>query len=112
MVAGTGEYGPMMFSFGEKRNRAANVNYATAADLCRIFKQEQSSLYLLAFLLTANHQHAEQCLVGGIEDSETDNLVFKEWARSWTKRTLIKNAVQRVFFGNAGANQKRDRWND
>jgi len=102
----------MTFSFGEKRNRAANGDYATAGDFCRIFKQEQSSLYLLAFLLTANHQHAEQCLVAGIEDSGTENVVFREWARAWTKRTLIKNALQRVFFVNDGANQKRERWNE
>ena len=101
-----------MFSFVQERNQLAKANYATAADFCRIFKEEQSSLYLLAFLLTGNQQQAMKCLVAGIEDAARENVVFREWARSWTKRTLIKNAIQLVFFSDGVTNQKRDRWSE
>ncbi|HXM69451.1 MAG TPA: hypothetical protein VN911_22180 [Candidatus Acidoferrum sp.] len=52
-----------------------------------------SELYQLSFLLTADHQKAEQCFVAGLEDSMRSNGVFKEWARSWAKRTIVQNAI-------------------
>src|SRR5579872_4423439 len=37
---------------------------------------------------------AEQCFVSGLEDAVEGNRVFKEWARSWARRTIIQNAVK------------------
>jgi len=88
----------------------AKADYATASDFSRIFQEDQSSLYLLAFLLTANHQQAEECLVAGIEDAANGNPVFRAWARSWSKRTLIKNAIQLVLSGNDTIHQQPDAW--
>jgi len=51
-------------------------------------------LYLLSFLLTGEHSLAEKCFVRGLEDSRKGNPVFKEWARSWTRRTIIQSAIQ------------------
>ena len=51
--------------------------YTTSVDFCRIFSEEMSSLYLLAFLLTANAKKAEQCFVAGIGDSVEGNLYFE-----------------------------------
>jgi DNA-directed RNA polymerase specialized sigma24 family protein len=70
--------------------------YATASDFCRIFQQETENLYLLALLLTADSAKAEQCFVSGLERSAEGNHVFKEWARSWARRTVIKSAVRLV----------------
>ena len=56
--------------------------YATADDFRRIFDENMNSLYLLAFLLTADHGRAEQCFVSGLEDAVGSNRVFKEWAHS------------------------------
>jgi len=67
--------------------------YATGADFCRIFNQEIDSLYLLSFLLTADHETAEKCFVRGLDDSIEGNPVFKEWARSWARRTIIQSAI-------------------
>ena len=39
------------------------TRYATVANFFATFNQEMHSLYLLAFLLTADHDKAEQCLV-------------------------------------------------
>jgi hypothetical protein len=52
-----------------------------------------NSLYLLAFLLTADQARAEQCFVSGLEDAVEGNSVFREWAHSWGSRAIIQNAV-------------------
>ncbi|MGH9522322.1 MAG: hypothetical protein ACRD3E_07300, partial [Terriglobales bacterium] len=53
-------------------------------------------LYLLAFLLTADHAMAEKCFVLGLEDAKNGNLVFKEWAQSWARRSIITNAIRMI----------------
>ncbi len=40
--------------------------YVTVADYYRIFAEDMESLYLLAFLLTADSDKAEQCFVSGL----------------------------------------------
>lgn len=70
--------------------------YATGSDFCRIFKEDMKNLYLLSLLLTADTEKAEQCFVSGLDDCASGNQVFKEWARSWARRTVIKNAIRLV----------------
>lgn len=70
--------------------------YATAADFDQIFTQEMSALYLLSFLLTGERETAEECFVSGIGESAKANRVFKEWARSWARRTIIQSAIRLV----------------
>jgi hypothetical protein len=70
--------------------------YATQDEFCRIFAEDENALYLLAYLLTTETLKAEQCVVAGLEDSIQGNPVFKEWVRSWSKRMIIKNAIQMV----------------
>ena len=71
-----------------------SIGYTTSADFCRIFSEEMSSLYLLSFLLTADAKKAEHCFVAGIGDSVEGNPVFREWARSWARRTIILHAIR------------------
>jgi DNA-directed RNA polymerase specialized sigma24 family protein len=66
------------------------------ADFCQVFTDDMTSLYMLAYLLTLNGQKAEQCFVSGLDDSNKGNPVFKEWAHSWARRTIIQNAIQLV----------------
>jgi DNA-directed RNA polymerase specialized sigma24 family protein len=73
---------------------AGPTSYASSRDFCRIFHEETDSLYRLSFLLTAEREKAEQCLVSGLDDSLKGNRVFKEWARSWARRAIIQNAVR------------------
>ena len=73
-----------------------HMPYAIKADFCRIFEENMSSLYLLSLLLTGNRAMAEKCFVRGLEDSGSSNLVFREWAESWARRTIIQNAIQMV----------------
>jgi DNA-directed RNA polymerase specialized sigma24 family protein len=86
-----------MFKKKEDRLSTTRVQvYATQDEFCRIFAEEENALYLLALLLTADASKAEQCFVAGLEDSIQGNCVFKEWARAWSKRTIIKNAIQLI----------------
>jgi DNA-directed RNA polymerase specialized sigma24 family protein len=68
--------------------------YASSGDFDRIFHEEKDGLYRLSFLLTADHEKAQQCFVSGPENSAKGNPVFKEWARSWARRTIIQSAVR------------------
>jgi hypothetical protein len=79
-------------------NREAHLKalYATRADFCRIFKEEMQNLYLLSLLLTADSEKAEQCFVAGLDDCAEGNQVFREWARSWARRAVIKNALRLI----------------
>lgn len=69
--------------------------YATPADFCRIFN-DMSRLYLLCYLLTADHGMAEECFARSLEEVTGANRVFRDWAKSWTRRTVIRNAIQLV----------------
>ncbi len=73
---------------------AKTDEYATSEDFARLFTLDMRRLYLLSFLLTANHEKAEQSFVSGLEDCVNCNSVFKDWARSWAERTVIKNAIR------------------
>jgi hypothetical protein len=68
--------------------------YATSADFCRIFQEEMNSLYLLSVLLTADGEKAEMCFVRSLEHAAGGTSVFKEWAHTWTRRTIIHNAIR------------------
>jgi hypothetical protein len=70
--------------------------YATKEDFCRIFSQEMQSLYLLSLLLTADHEKASQCFVTGLDRCSEGRPVFNEWARSWTRRIIVQNAIRMI----------------
>jgi len=67
--------------------------YATSTEFCRVFAENMDRIHLLSFLLTADHTKAEECFVSGLEDCVKGNYVFRDWARSWARRTIIRNAV-------------------
>jgi len=77
-----------------QRARERATEYATCHDFRQIFTEDMAGLHLLAYLLTADMAKAEQCFVSGLDDSIHGNLVFKQWARAWSKRTIIQNAVK------------------
>jgi hypothetical protein len=52
------------------------------------------STHLLSFLLTADLAKAEECFVSGLEDCVEGTYVFRDWARSWARRAIIKNAIR------------------
>ncbi|MFZ0802799.1 MAG: hypothetical protein WAN70_11605 [Terriglobales bacterium] len=52
------------------------------------------SMHLLPFLLTADLAKAEECFVSGLEDCVEGTYVFRDWAQSWARRTIIQNAIR------------------
>jgi DNA-directed RNA polymerase specialized sigma24 family protein len=72
------------------------AQYASREDFRRIFSEDTNGLYKLSLLLTRDSVKAEQCFVGGLEDCVTGNSVFREWARSWAKRTIVQNAIREL----------------
>ena len=97
---------------GFEKSMAANFRdeYANRADFCELFETEMERFYLLAFLLTANHEAAEQCLASTVDKAFREQTVFKEWARSWVKRSLIKTAIDQVRPAPARKDRRRDAW--
>ncbi len=74
----------------------AEDQYATREDFRKILDEDLSRLYQLSFLLTADHQKAERCFVASIEDCAHETRVFREWARAWTKRVVVENAIREL----------------
>src|SRR5277367_2447613 len=70
--------------------------YATREDFCRVFREELDGLYQLSFLVTGNHEKAQRCFVTGLEDCYRTNHVFRDWALSWAKRMIIRNAIREL----------------
>ena len=70
--------------------------YPTAADFLRTFNEEMHSLYLLSFLLTADHDLAEQCLVSAMAECVEGIGTFMGWASSWTRAAVLKHAIQMI----------------
>lgn len=70
--------------------------YASHEDFHTIFNKDLKELYQLSFLLTRDPAKAERCFVSGLEDCVSGNRVFREWARSWAKRTIVQNAIREL----------------
>jgi DNA-directed RNA polymerase specialized sigma24 family protein len=88
------------------------ADFANHADFCDVFRNDTKPLYLLAFLLTANHKKSEKCFVDTIEEAFKKQAVFKDWARSWVRRSLIKNAIEIVSPSSPRKVEKRDVWSE
>jgi len=73
--------------------------YASVADFSHLFLSNMEGLYLLAYLLTGDHEIAERCFVTGIDHCIDGRLVFKEWAQRWARRSIIKNAIRMIVPG-------------
>jgi len=77
-------------------SKQRTATYATGSDFCRIFKEDMTDLYSLSLILAADQEKAELLFVSGLDDCSAGNPVFREWARSWARRAIIKNAVRLI----------------
>jgi hypothetical protein len=66
------------------------------ADRYASLDEDSIGLCQLSFLLTGNPEKAQRCFAWGFEDCVTGNPVFREWAHSWAKRTIIQNAIKEL----------------
>src|SRR6202020_164085 len=73
------------------------ASYPTVADFLATFNEEMHSLYLLAFLLTADHDKAEQCLVSAMGECVEWIGVVTDWAHSWSRRAVVKRAIPMIM---------------
>jgi hypothetical protein len=69
------------------------VVYASVAEFRDAFLSNMNHLYLLAYLLTGDHEMAVRCFVLGFEQCIDGSSVFKGWVQSWARRAVIKNAI-------------------
>jgi hypothetical protein len=76
------------------REGAANPT-ASHDDVFRIFSEDLNGLYQLSLLLTGNLERAARCLVAGL-DCATEHSSFGKWARSWSKRMIVENAIREL----------------
>jgi hypothetical protein len=101
-----------MYGFRPKQKWQSTPEYATSSDFCQNFIHDLTPLYLLAFLLTGNHEEAEQCFAATIGDAIVAKFVFKGQECSWTRRCLIMNAIHQVFDAPANGQAGSGFWCD
>ena len=77
-----------------RKSKQRSTDYATCKDFQQIFAEDIVGLHQLAFLLTGDSAKAEQCFIGGLEESIHGNRVFRPWARAWSRRAIIQNAIK------------------
>jgi DNA-directed RNA polymerase specialized sigma24 family protein len=99
-----------MLRFRKPEIAAFRADYAMSADFCAVFEKDMKPLYLLAFLLTANQNEAQQCFASTVEEAFKKQAVFKEWARTWVKRKLIENAIAILSPVSARTAEKQELW--
>ena len=97
-----------VYSKANAKASTEHALYATKSDFCRIFAEDMKNLYLLSLLLTADPAKAEQCFVAGLDDCADGNQVFKEWAHSWARRAIIKNAIRLIAPDSANLSPERN----
>jgi DNA-directed RNA polymerase specialized sigma24 family protein len=84
----------MFFQIKKRCEGEPKSEYATHSDFCTIFVEQMQRLYLLALLLTGDQASAEQCFVAAFELAAEKGGVFKDSATSWSRRSVIRNAIR------------------
>jgi hypothetical protein len=79
--------------------------YASMDDFQKLFAKEMTDLFRLALHLTAGAEKAERCLILAMRECLANSAVSKEWALTWARRTVVRNAIRLVLgTGNATPN--------
>ena len=81
--------------FGKTGNERRE--YARKEEFVGVFECERVGLQRLALLLTANSETAKRCLSRAFRECIASTLVSKEWVVSWTRRMVIRNAINLVI---------------
>ena len=85
----------MLQSASKKRPGSEGGNdYAMHSDFCAVFLQHLDRLYLLALILTGDELSAEKCFLTAFDTCVQGSPVFRESAVSWSRRSVIKNAIK------------------
>ena len=101
-----------MFRPEESKTANFRADYAKHAEFCEVFQRDMKPLYLLAFLLTANHKQAERCFASTLEEAFKEQAVFKKW-REWPARAithvLLANLIRDTVFTSGVSNAAEQR---
>jgi hypothetical protein len=73
------------------------TSYARETALLNTFTQEIDSLYLLSLLLTADHEKAEQCLIGAMGECVEELDISWDRARSGARQAVLKYAIRMMM---------------
>jgi hypothetical protein len=80
----------------DRMKHSSVVEYATAEDFQRLLASEMVDLFRLAFLLTADAEKAERCVIVTMRECLATVDVFKTWLPVWTRNALIRNGIRIV----------------
>jgi len=81
--------------FGKARSE--RCEYARNEEFVSVFECERVRLQRLSLLLTANSEAGKRCLTRAFRECISSSSVSKEWALSWTRRVVIRNAINLVM---------------
>ena len=77
--------------------------FATPEDFQRLFAREMTDLFRLSLHLTADAEKAESCLIHAMRECFVNSVVHKQWALTWARRTVIRNAIRLILGKENGA---------
>ena len=72
------------------------VEYATADDIQKHFVAAMNDLFCLAFLLIANADGAEDCIIRSIRECFRYRCILKERLPAWVRDTVVRNGIKIV----------------
>jgi len=73
-----------------------SVEYATADEIQKHFAVAMNDLFCLAFLLIANGEKAEDCLIRSIRECFKCRCILMERLPTWVRDTVVRNGIRIV----------------
>lgn len=73
--------------------KQAKLEYATEDDVQKFFVAAMNDLFCLAFLLTANADRAEDCIVRSIRECMKNTCILRENLLAWIRNSVIRNGI-------------------
>jgi DNA-directed RNA polymerase specialized sigma24 family protein len=86
----------MAYDRHNRISKQQECQYATVADFDRVFNEQRNELSWLCLRLTANPAKAEKVLLTAREACGKAKYIFREWAHSWAKRSILQIAIRQV----------------
>ena len=80
----------------DRGNPPSGSEYATPEDFRHGFKTGMPDLLRLAFLLTANADKTEDCIILAMRECISNEAVPREHLRVWTRRAVVRHAIRLV----------------
>ena len=80
----------------KRRSRSKDARFASAEEIKTRFAEQHTSLYWIAFVITADRELAEASIVDAGGLAETNNHVFHEWLNHWAHTATARVATEKV----------------